>query len=48
MRRDVKGYVQMVKKEQERLGIVPQKKKQIKKEDLPLKKASAEEQEREI
>ena len=48
MRRDVKGYVKMVKEEQKKMGLVPQKKKQVKKEDLSLKKTPAEEPEREI
>lgn len=48
MRRDVKGYVKMVKKEQEKLGIVPQKKNPPKKEDMSLKKTTQEDQEREI
>ena len=48
MRRDVKGYVKMVKKEQEKLGIVTQNKKPVKKEDMPLKKTPVEEQERGI
>lgn len=47
MRRDVKGYVKMVKKEQEKLGI-HSKKKPVKKEDMPLKKTAPQDQEREI
>lgn len=47
MKRDVKGYVQMVKKEKERLGINNKPQKPVKKEDMNIKKQPAE-QEREI
>ena len=39
---DVKGYLKMVKEEKKKLGIEPQKKKPIKKEDMPLNKKKEE------